>query len=259
MRLFNLSPLRVRAFGGHLLLSCFTAALVAAQVFFVWYPAPLWRTSGGSELLIIILICDLILGPLITLLIANPLKSRGELILDISLVVMVQLGALAYGLWTVVQARPTHVVFERDQYRVVRATDIPEFMARDIPPGFETRFWSGPRWISLRSFQGLGEQMAATTAELEGVPLAAQPKFWTRERPTDVVLLRAGKPLSDFLIRFPDQAAEVASLLKREKLTVAELLYFPFVDRKHYMTVLVHQGTGEPVAYLPVDPYESDK
>lgn len=251
----SLSPLRVRAFGGHLLLSCVTAALVAALVFFVWYPAPLWQTSGGSDLLIIILVCDLILGPLITLLIANPRKSRRELTLDISLVVLVQLGALTYGMWTVLQARPTHVVFERDQYRVIRATDIPENMVRDISPGFEPNFWSGPRWISLRTFQGLGEQMAATTVELEGVPLAAQPKFWTLERPTAPVLLRTGKSLSDFLTRFPDQAAEVTSVLQREKLTLADLLYFPFVDKKHYMTVLVNKDTGEPVAYLPVDPY----
>ena len=49
---------------------------------------------------------DLILGPLLTFLIFNPLKSLREKIFDLSCVALVQLLALVYGFYTIYQQRP---------------------------------------------------------------------------------------------------------------------------------------------------------
>jgi len=61
---------------------------------------------------------DVILGPLITLTVFNRSKPRSELVRDLTVVGLIQLAALGYGLWTVFVARPVHLVFEYDRFRV---------------------------------------------------------------------------------------------------------------------------------------------
>lgn len=93
---------RLKASGIHLGVSLIVAALAALLVFGIWYPYPYREISGDRDLMVVALL---------------------------------QLSALGYGLWTVFVARPVHMVFEYDRFRVVHAIDVaPELLAR-TPPG----------------------------------------------------------------------------------------------------------------------------
>jgi len=96
---------RLRASGIHMAISLAIAALSAALVFAVWYPYPYREISGGRELFFILVSVDVILGPLITLAVFNRAKPRSELRRDLGIVGVLQIAALAYGLWTVSIAR----------------------------------------------------------------------------------------------------------------------------------------------------------
>ncbi len=78
--------------------------LAALLVFGLWYPYPFREISGGRELFLLIVGVDVVMGPLITLAVFNPSKSRREKILDFSLIGLLQTGALVYGLWAVALA-----------------------------------------------------------------------------------------------------------------------------------------------------------
>ncbi len=246
---------RGKAAAYHLLLTLGLATLVAVFVLLVWYPYPLWKISGGIELLGLLVVCDLVLGPLFTLIVFNPKKSKRELWMDMSLIALTQLAALIFGLWTVVQARPIYLVFERDLYRVVRAVDIPEANLAEIPEQFRQFPLSGPRLISVRSFWGLSEQLTATTAELEGQPLGAQPKFWTNYDPIALNVSSKGKPLSLFKSQFASEWSAVEKILSDNALFDSEIVFYPFVEKSHYWTVFIRKSDGLPVGFLPVDPY----
>src|SRR3569832_471507 len=97
---------RLKASGLHLAISLCIASAAALLVFTVWYPYPYREVSGGRELFVILTSVYVVLGPLITLAIFNRRESVRELTLDLSLVAMIQLAALAYGLWTDAVARP---------------------------------------------------------------------------------------------------------------------------------------------------------
>ena len=77
-----------------------------------WYPYPYRELSGGRELFALVVAVDVVLGPLITLVIFNPAKTRRHLVMDFTVIGLLQVAALAYGLWTVFVARPVHLVFE---------------------------------------------------------------------------------------------------------------------------------------------------
>ena len=95
---------RTRASAIHLVASTVVAALAGALVFFLWYPLPFREIAGGRELFLLLVAIDVVLGPLITLAVFNPRKPRTELVRDLSVVVLLQLAALAYGLHTVALA-----------------------------------------------------------------------------------------------------------------------------------------------------------
>jgi len=70
------------AFGLHFLATAMLGAIAAALIFFVWFPSPFATMIGGTELFMLVVGCDLVLGPLLTLVIYNPSKKRRELIFD---------------------------------------------------------------------------------------------------------------------------------------------------------------------------------
>jgi len=103
----------VHAAGIHLLCSVFVALLASVLVFGMWYPFPFRELSGGRELFLLVVVVDVICGPILTLVLFCPKKPRAELWRDLGLVAFIQLGALFYGLGAVREARPLFLVHER--------------------------------------------------------------------------------------------------------------------------------------------------
>ena len=247
---------RLVAAGVHLLLSAAVAVVMALLVFKVWYPKPLHELAGGQELFLLVVACDVVLGPLITFVVFNRKKPRAELVRDLAVVLALQLGALAYGVWTVYVARPVALVFEKDLYRVVRKVDIPESMEAQVAPEFQPVPWRGPMMISLRDFKDDRERMATTARELEGLPMAAMPTFWQPYSLALAEVQRKGGSAQAFLARYPAQQATVNQVLADSSLALGDVVAFPLVHGTQYWTVLVSRHTAEPVGFVPVDPYE---
>ncbi len=169
---------RLRAAGIHLLISLAIAALAAALVFGLWYPQPYPELSGGRELFLLVVSVDVVMGPLITLAIFNRKKPWKELRRDLAIVGLLQLAALGYGLWTVAVARPVHLVFEYNRFRVVHAIEVPEELIAQAPPGITPLPFTGPDVLSLRPFKDSKEQFDSTMAAVAGVSLSARPDLW---------------------------------------------------------------------------------
>ena len=100
------------AAGIHFICSAVVAGLAAGLVFGMWYPYPYRELAGGRELFLLVVAVDVVCGPLLTAVLFNPAKSREELWRDLSLVAVIQLIALGYGLHTVWQARPLFLAHE---------------------------------------------------------------------------------------------------------------------------------------------------
>ncbi|HVY07428.1 MAG TPA: pilus assembly protein, partial [Burkholderiales bacterium] len=143
---------RLRAGGIHFCISAAIALLAALFVFVFWYPYPFRELSGGRELFLILVSVDVILGPLITVAIFNRAKPLRELKRDLAMVGLLQLVALAYGMWTVFVARPVYVVFEYDRFRVVHAIEVPDSLLPKAPPALRSLPLFGTRVLALREF-----------------------------------------------------------------------------------------------------------
>src|SRR5215831_10933520 len=102
---------KFRAFTIHFLVTAVLAAAAAALIFAVWFPPPFATLVRGTELFVLVVGCDLALGPLISLVIYDSRKTRRALITDYTLFGAVQLAALVYGVYVVAGTRPVYLAF----------------------------------------------------------------------------------------------------------------------------------------------------
>ena len=73
---------RLKAFGLHLLASVCALTLVLGGLYLGWYYWPGWYLTAVTRVLLIVGSVDLVLGPTLTLIIANPQKPRRTLARD---------------------------------------------------------------------------------------------------------------------------------------------------------------------------------
>lgn len=113
---------KLKAFAIHLAISLILVLSTYVVIHFLWYPAPLFKATDAGKILVMILIVDLILGPLLTLVVYK--KHKKTLKMDLTIIALIQLSALSYGLYSVYEARPVFIAYVVDRFDLVRANDI---------------------------------------------------------------------------------------------------------------------------------------
>ena len=252
---FGLVP-RLKAAAIHLVLSVLVAAVCALLVFALWYPYPYRVLSGGRELFMLVVSVDIVIGPLITFAVFNLAKPRAELKRDLAVVGLLQLMALGYGLWTVNLARPVHLVFEYDSFRVVHQVDVPRDLLKQTPPGIEVAPLRGPTLLALRPFRNGQEKFDMTMQALQGVQLAARPDLWRPYASERTAILRAAHPIAALKGRFPKRSDEIDAAVRATGKSENQLVYLPLLGRKmEAWTVLLDASNADILGYLPLDPF----
>lgn len=256
-RFFSASSMlyRARMGGIHLALSLVVALMAAVLVLGVWYPVPHRSLSGGLHLFSLLVVVDVMLGPLATTIVSKPGKSAREWRTDVALIALVQCVALGYGLWTLHQARPVYMAFEVDRLRVVHAVDVPPELLAKAPEGFQQLPLTGPGWVAVRPLTDSNERMEATFAALQGLQLAFRPDLWMPYAQAHDAMRQAAKPLSELMEREPQFRPAILQALERHSASPSEVVYLPLVGRTAFWTALFRTNTLEPLAYLPIDPY----
>ena len=246
------------AAGIHLALSLVIATLAAWLVFALWYPYPYREISGGRTLFLIVVAVDVVMGPLMTFAVFNRSKPLGELRRDLAVIGLLQVVALAYGLWTVSVARPVHLAFEIDRFRVVHAVDIPEEEMALAPAQLQRLPWTGPTLLAVRDFRTNQEKMDATLAALRGFPLGSRPSLWQSYDEAKPQIQKVARPLSDLKNRFPADAGAIDAALKSSLdggKANREVGYVPMAGRDKFWTVLLDLQTTEVIAFVPIDSF----
>src|SRR5690554_4782220 len=88
---------RIKCAAVHLLLSLIFAVTLYWLVFYIWYPQPLSVAVGVGSIFLMVLVVDMVLGPLLTFLVSK--KDKASLIFDWSVIAVLQIAALAYGVF----------------------------------------------------------------------------------------------------------------------------------------------------------------
>ena len=259
MKIFDDTPSfladRAKASAIHVFLSVGVALLAGVMVFVVWYPFPYREISGGRELFLLVVSVDVVLGPLITLAIFDRRKAWPVLQRDFQVIALVQVVALGYGLWTMFVARPVHMVFEYDRFRVVHAIEIDPVLLAKAPASLSALPITGPTPLSLRAFRDETERMEATVAALQGAPLGMRADLWEPYDNAKARVLREANSVSKLLERFKAQAPMIEKAIRDAGRTPESLVYLPLLGRKLFWTVFLDSKTAQVVTAISLDPY----
>lgn len=233
-----------RAAGIHLLCSLVVALVAAVLVFFLWYPYPYRALAGGQELFLLVMGVDVVCGPLLTAVLFNPRKPRRELVRDLSMVALIQLAALGYGLHTVWLARPLYLVMEVDRFKVVTAPDLRDASLEALPLALQPHWAGRPVVVGIRPPKDIEEKNKVMFDAIQGGPdYGERPDFFVPyEGEVALKSLQRAKPLAPFLQKYPDQQAEAQALAAAQKADLAQWVYVPVMGRQDWVALLDAQG-----------------
>lgn len=248
--------MRLRAASVHWLVSLGAVSAAALLVFVLWYPYPFREIAGGTELFLLVTVVDVVMGPLLTLVIFDLTKPRSVLIRDLSVIAVLQLGALLYGLHTVYLARPVYLVHEVDRVQLVVAADVdPSSMVNAMPVFQRLPMW-GVQLIGVREPRDGAELLKSVEWAMLGHDAAMRPDWWVplRDDHREVMRKRA-VAWPELRTRSAQASQQVDQFLRETEMAENDLMALPLVNRHLVWTIVLRRDDARVVGYLPIDPF----
>lgn len=227
--------------------SAVIALLALLLVFGFWYPAPLHIALGVTHIFLLLLLIDVILGPLLTLLVFQ--VGKKTLVMDLTIVACLQLAALGYGLWTVAQGRPAWIVYNVDRFDVVTVVDIDPRQLDQTDPQYRNASWMGPEWVAVQPPDDAEQRNDILfEAVLGGSDIAQRPNLYQPLSTAAAEIRQRARPLKR--LNDTNDLAKVSELLQDWPDATA---WVPLMARQKPMVVLLdtHSNALAIVALAP--------
>lgn len=247
---------RARAFGLHFLASLTVVGAALVAMAWAWYPRPLGSLQGWFGLLGVIAAVDITLGPLLTFVIYVPGKKH--LRFDLAVIVLLQVAALLYGIYTSATGRPVYLVFLKDRFEVVAAPDYPVEeinAAKDSP--FVHFPWLGPQPVTAMMPQDRNEQsriMMSAALSVGAGGLRIMPRYYQPYATATKTAIEKGKKLSSIQAANPAQGKLVADWIQSENRDAGQVVFVPLKCRLGYGLVMLDEKSGEIISMKAIDP-----
>jgi len=197
---------------------------------------------------------DIGIGPLLTLIVVSPHKSRKLLRLDLSVIAILQMLAFAYGVHVIAAARPVFVVAEIDRLVLVTAGELTDAdLAKGHLPNFRARSWIGPILVGALPPKGQEGIEIAEQNIRGGKDIDQLPRFYV---PYDQVIdkvMRHAKLLSQLRNATELQQKQLKQL--QSGLDGGTLLALPLQRGEHSYTAIMSPRTKRPTLILAIDPW----
>lgn len=243
---------RVSAFVVHLIISIVIALCSMLLVFKLWYPAPLHVAVGVTHIFLLILMVDVVIGPLLTLVVYK--VGKKTLVFDLMVIALLQVSALGYGLYAVAEGRPAWLVFSADRFDLVRVLDVDDrkqAVEGAIAQEYKSPSWFGPQWVASVNPEGDEERNELVFESVfAGVDLPQRPDLYV-PLATQASEVKAHLFPLDQLDQF-NESAEVAGVLAQWPQADA---WLPMMANVEPMVVLMDSETAEVVAVVDLRPW----
>ena len=241
---------RLKFFLSHLSLSFLIALLVVGVVFFIWYPSPLATAVGVTHIFLMLLVIDVILGPLLGLLVYK--EGKKTLKFDLSVIILIQIAALCYGVYSIEQGRPAWLVYNVDRFELVRKNELVDTNIQHAQPQFQKPSWFKPQYVATEFAKDTQQRNDEMFAEVfGGISIAQKPERYV---PLDKVKKQIQQRAQnlELLKQFNDQQSVQKILAKYPQADAFVPLKATAVD----MTVLINKEKGEVVKIVDLRPWK---
>ncbi len=241
---------RQNFFLGHLAISILIALLVVGLVFFVWYPSPLGIAVGVTQIFLMMLAIDVIIGPVLGLLVYK--VGKKTLKMDLSIIIVLQILALGYGIYSIEQGRPVWIAYNVDRFELVRKNEMITDNIERALPQFQHPSLFKPQWVAVKFAKDANTRSDDLFAEaLGGISIAQKPERYVDFSKATMQLKQRAKSL-DMLKQYNDEQQVDRILSKYPQATGFVPLKANAVD----MTALINKDKGEVVKIVDLRPWK---
>lgn len=243
-----------RAAAWHLAVSAVVAVLISVLVFFLWFPSPYATMVGGVELFVLLTLVDVVCGPLLTLVMFNPEKSRRELTLDLGIVAALQLCALVYGLHSMWQARPVYLAYEIDRFYAITYANIDPDAWNSLPSNVPPPGWRGPQMLATRVARpGDADYLEQVQISLAGLNAVYRPDRWMPYERAAAQLKERARPLGALYDLHPNAKTNIDHAVNLTGKPASRLRWLPVqVGKTADWVVLLDTDSVNVLGFLPL-------
>jgi hypothetical protein len=240
---------RLKFFLSHLCISIFIALLVIGLVFFVWYPAPLAKAVGVTQIFLMMLTIDVIVGPVLGLLVYK--EGKKSLKFDLTVIILIQISALLYGIYSIEQGRPAWLAYNVDRFELVRKNEIVDQNINQAKPQFQQVSWFKPQYVAINFAKDVQQRNDDMFAEvLGGISLAQKPERYVKFAQAKEHIQKRAQSL-ELLPQYNDKTVVEKTLAKYPQATA----FLPMKASTVDMTVLINHK-GEVVKIVDLRPWQ---
>lgn len=245
---------RFQAGATHLALSALIATAIFLPIYFIWYPDVLFESAGGRDLFLLIAAVDVTLGPLITTIVFR--SGKWGMKFDLAVIGMLQVAALSYGIWTLFESRPVFVVFVKDRFELVRATQVPEENLEKVRgSGKEHLPVLGPRLVAAKLPTDPDERFKMMISGMGGVDVQSYPEYHVPYDSVRSDVRAIAKPMPLLRELNPAQGAKIDSVIARTGKAESSIGFIPMRAGKVDLAVLVDTSNGDVLSYASLRPW----
>lgn len=240
---------RIKYFFVHLSISVLVAVICLSTVFFIWYPSPLAKAAGVTHIFLMLLVIDVILGPLLGLLVYK--EGKKTLKMDLTVIILIQIAALSYGLYSIAQARPVWITFNHDRFELVRNNELKTENIADAQSQYQQPTWLQPQYVAVKQAADPQEQqIEQMSAMLNGISLAQYPERYIALNQVKTQIQEQARDLSQ-LKQWNDETIIQAIINKYPQANG----WLPLETYGLAMVILVNKESAEVIKIVDLRPW----
>ena len=241
---------RIKFFLVHIITSVIIAFLLTLLVLFIWYPSPLATAVGVTHIFLMLLVIDVILGPLLGLLVYK--EGKKTLKFDLSTIILIQIAALCYGVFSIEQGRPAWLVYNVDRFELVRKNELVDTNIQHSQSQFQKPSWFKPQYVASEFAKDTQQrQNDIFTEVLGGISLAQKPDRYVELTQAKTQIQQRALPLIE--LQQYNQKTDVEKTLAKYPDADA---WLPLKANAVDMVVLVNKESASIIKIVDLRPWQ---
>ncbi|WP_298607846.1 TfpX/TfpZ family type IV pilin accessory protein [uncultured Thiothrix sp.] len=244
---------KLKASAFHLGISIFVVGLILTAIIFFWYPSPFLIISGLFNIILMLILIDVVLGPLLTFIVFK--KGKSSLKFDLFAIAVVQVLALSYGIYIIYQAHPLYIAYAVDRFTPIDTSEVSPAMARYDE--FKKSKLSQPTIVYVKKPSDPAELSKVTIEALSGgADLDARPEYYEPIIKNTDEIFKNSFNLNKLLEK-EEYKIKINNFLNKHGGTVKDYAFIPLVGRQEDVLWAWSLKTKNPIDILHINPFTS--
>ena len=237
-------------FFSHLFISLIIALLAMVLVLCIWSPLPLAKAVGVIPIFLMMIVINVIIAPLLSLIVYK--EDKKTLKADLSIIVILQILALGYGVYSIEGGRPVWVAYNVDRFELVRKNEVITDHIEQALPQFQDTPWFKPQYVAVKFATDVNQRNDDMFSEVfGGISIAQKPERYVNINQAKSQLQQRAKSLKE--LNHYNDVQQVNYILSKHPQANA---FVPLKANAVDMTVLINKDKGEVVKIVDLRPWK---